>query len=461
MATREEQAPVTGDLVTEERIPAKMARHPTVQRLRRHPAGAPEAVTAAWLREVSLAAGVDDVGFVSIERPEMAEERPYVEEALPGVRTLISIVVRMNRDNIRSPARSVANREFHQTSELVDEAAREIVQALAQRGHRAVNPSMAFPMEMDRYPGRAWVVSHKRVAVAAGLGQMGLHRNVIHPRFGNFILLATVLTDARVEEEGQPVDYNPCIDCKLCVAACPVGAIHPDGHFDFSGCSTHNYREFMGGFINWVEAIADSKNGKDYRDRVSDSETASMWQSLSYKPNYKAAYCLAVCPAGEDVLSPFLRSRGAFMDQVLRPLQQKEEILYVLAGSDAEAYARKRFPHKRLQRVTTSMRPRSVKGFLGAMPRFFQRGRAKDLTVSVRFSFTGAEQLTSTARIVDGALSLAEDDVAPVDVEVTADANAWLEITRGRSPLKAMLLGRLRLRGDRKQFKRFMRCIGR
>jgi epoxyqueuosine reductase len=37
---------------------------------------------------------------------------------------------------------------------------------------------------MDRFPGRIWVVTHKTVAVAAGLSVMGLHRNVIHPRFG-------------------------------------------------------------------------------------------------------------------------------------------------------------------------------------------------------------------------------------------------------------------------------------
>ncbi|MDQ0960690.1 ferredoxin [Streptomyces sp. B4I13] len=65
-------------------------------------------------------------------------------------------------------------------------------------------------------------MAHKTVAVAAGLGVMGLHRNVIHPKFGSFVLLVTVLVDAEVSEYGQALDYNPCIDCKLCVAACPV-----------------------------------------------------------------------------------------------------------------------------------------------------------------------------------------------------------------------------------------------
>ena len=48
-------------------------------------------------------------------------------------------------------------------------------------------------MEADRWGEKMWTVSHKPVAVAAGLGQMGIHRNVIHPRFGNFILLGTVI----------------------------------------------------------------------------------------------------------------------------------------------------------------------------------------------------------------------------------------------------------------------------
>ena len=50
-----------------------------------------------------------------------------------------------------------------------------------------------------------------------------------------------------------------------------------------------------------------------------------MWQSLSFKPNYKAAYCLAVCPAGEDVIEPYLDDRKGFMDLVLKPLVDKRK----------------------------------------------------------------------------------------------------------------------------------------
>jgi epoxyqueuosine reductase QueG len=53
------------------------------------------------------------------------------------------------------------------------------------------------------------------------LGPMGIHRNVIHPPFGNFILLSTILVGAEMSAHSQELDYNPCLECKLCVAAVP------------------------------------------------------------------------------------------------------------------------------------------------------------------------------------------------------------------------------------------------
>ena len=252
----------------------------------------------------------------------------------------------MNREPIRNPARSVANLEFHTTGDHVNDVCRAVVTTLEREGIAAINPPMGFPMEADRFPEKMWVVSHKPVAVAAGLGMMGIHRNVIHPKFGNFILLGTVLIGLEATEYGQPISYNPCLSCKLCVAACPVGAISPDGHFDLASCYTHNYREFMGGFGDWVEHVADAKSGLDLRKKVTRQETVSTWQSLAFGPNYKAAYCLSVCPAGDDVIGLFKADRKGFLNEVVKPLQEKEETMYVVPKSDAEAHVKKRFPHK-------------------------------------------------------------------------------------------------------------------
>jgi NAD-dependent dihydropyrimidine dehydrogenase PreA subunit len=228
---------------------------------------------------------------------------------------------------------------------------------------------------------------------------MGIHRNVIHQKFGNFILLGTVLIDAEVSEYNQPIDYNPCLECKLCVAACPVGAISPEGDFNFSACYSHNYREFMGGFTDWTENVADSKNRFDYRRRVSDTESASMWQSLSFGANYKAAYCLSVCPAGEDVIGPYLADKKSHLKEVVKPLQEKEETVYVLKNSDAEEHVARRFPNKKIKHVGNSLRPNGISGFLGGLPRVFQPGKSAGLKATYHFTFTGDETREATVVI--------------------------------------------------------------
>ena len=301
--------------------------HPTVKRMRAIADAQVEnekgGIDADWLRQLALDCGADDAGLVEISRPGLDSQRDGLLHHYPWTKTLLGFVVRMNREPIRSPARSVANIEFHHSGLEVDEVGRRVVQRLEAKGIRAVSPAMGFPMEMYQFPSAIWIVSHKTVAVAAGLGHMGVHRNLIHPKFGNFILLGTVLIGAEATEYDAPIDYNPCLECRLCVTACPVGAIAPDGGFNFSACFTHNYREFMGGFTDWVEQVADSKNALDYRSRMSEPETASMWQSLSHGANYKAAYCMAVCPAGEDVIGTYLADRARHIQEIVKPLQAK------------------------------------------------------------------------------------------------------------------------------------------
>ncbi|MET8652620.1 4Fe-4S binding protein [Nocardia aurea] len=350
----------------------RLAQHPTVRRMAERERTKPDPVlTASRLRELCLAAGAEDVGFVPIDDPRVAPEYEHARAILPSARTFVAFCVRMNRDNLRSPQRSLANTEFNHADDETNAVSRRITTALQDAGYRAVYPAPGYPMEVDKFPGRIWVIAHKVVAEAAGLGVMGIHRNVIHPKFGNFILLGTIVTDAVVDEPSSPLDFNPCLECKLCVSACPVGAITQDAGFDFQACYTHNYREFMGGFTDWAETIADSDSRADYRERVSTGESFSMWQSLSFKPNYKAGYCMAVCPAGEDVIGAYLDDRKSHLDEVVRPLQNTEEPVYVLPGSAAEEHVTRRFPHKTAKPVTNGF-PDEVNALLdqiGPRPR--------------------------------------------------------------------------------------------
>jgi ferredoxin len=409
---------------------------------------------------MALDCGADDAGLVHIDHPGLDNQRADILKFFPKTKTLLAIVCRMNREPIRNPARSVANLEFHTTGEEVNDVCRAIVTTLEQQGIPAINPPMGFPMESDRWPEKMWVVSHKPVAVAAGLGMMGIHRNVIHPKFGNFILLGTVLIRAEATEYDRPIDYNPCLSCKLCVAACPVGAISPDGKFDLASCYTHNYREFMGGFGDWVEHVADAKSGLDLRKKVTRQETVSTWQSLAFGPNYKAAYCLSVCPAGEYVIGPFKADRKAFLNENVKPLQEKEETIYVVPKSDAEDYVKRRFPHKKVKQVRGSLLPRTIAGFLREMPHTFQRGQSEGLNAVYHFTFTGKEQRTATVVIRDKTIQITDGHEGTADLRLTADTETWLGfLAKERSLLWALLRRKIRIKGSPKLLIAFGKCF--
>lgn len=415
---------------------------------------------SSWLCDLAMDCGADDAGVVSIDHPELAGETSHILGAFADTRSLVSIVCKMNVDNVRSPARSVSNLEFHRNMDRINDVAAELVRRLAEHGVRAINPAAGFPMEMDQFPGRMWIVSHKPVAVAAGMGRMGIHRSVIHPKFGSFITLATVLVGAETEARGQSIDFNPCMECKLCVAACPVGALSPDGHFNFSACYTHNYHEFMGGFTDWAETIAESGSAKTLRRKLTDAEQSSMWQSLAFGPNYKAAYCLAVCPAGEEHIGAWLADKKHHLARVVEPFQHKQEPLYVLSGSDAEDHASRRYPHKPLRHVRTGLRPRTVNGFLEGLPLVFQRGKSKNLSATYHFTFTGAETRSATIAIRDRKLTAKEGHVGVADISVTTDTKAWFAFLYKERSLVSMLLTRkLRMKGSPRLLVAFGRCF--
>src|SRR5262245_15548241 len=440
----------------------KIDNHPTVRHhlAKAHPARGPEPLDAEWLRALARECGADDAGLVAIDRPELDDQREEILSRYPWTKTLLSFVRRMSREPVRSPARSIANLEFHHKGEEVNEIALRIVGRLEAEGVRAVSPAMGFPMEMMRFPERIWVVAHKPVAVAAGLGHMGIHRNVIHPKFGNFVLLGTVLLDADATGQDHPLDYNPCLECNLCVAACPVGAISNQGDFNFSACLTHNYREFMGGFNDWVEQVVDSRSVFDYRRRVDDAETASLWQSLSFGANYKSAYCMAVCPAGEDVIGPYLADRKRHLLEVVKPLQEKPETVYVIAGSDAEAHAKKRFKNKSVRQVGSGVRPNSVRGFLDSLFLAFQPQASEGLNATYHFTFTGDEKTRSTVVIADKKVQVQDGHQGRPDLRVTADSRTWIGIlAQEKSLVWAIVRRRLRLKGSPLLLLRFGKCF--
>lgn len=78
------------------------------------------------------------------------------------------------------------------------------------------------------------LLSKKRMAQMGGIGNFGKQSLIIHPEFGPWIRLRSILTNAELAPT-EPFTQDLCGSCNECVKACPVGALTPY-HVDPDKC---------------------------------------------------------------------------------------------------------------------------------------------------------------------------------------------------------------------------------
>lgn len=90
--------------------------------------------------------------------------------------------------------------------------------------------------------GRAFVdsapVMERDWAVRTGLGWMGKHTLVVHPKAGSYFFLAEIILDLAFEPDPPIKDH--CGTCRRCIDACPTEAIAQQGYLlDASRCISY------------------------------------------------------------------------------------------------------------------------------------------------------------------------------------------------------------------------------
>ncbi|MGQ9678798.1 MAG: hypothetical protein ACUVUD_05900 [bacterium] len=147
----------------------------------------------------------------------------------------ISLAVRLSSEvlaTLTNHPNILYEHHYRQLNFTLDRIALELVWRLQQSEYNALPIPASQIVDWKNQRGH---LSHKRIAIAAGLGWLGRNNLLVTPEFGAQVRLVTILTDLPLEA-GSKINQD-CGNCYRCVEICPAQAIKENpADFDHHAC---------------------------------------------------------------------------------------------------------------------------------------------------------------------------------------------------------------------------------
>jgi epoxyqueuosine reductase len=176
----------------------------------------------------------------------------HPESLLPGARTVVAAALCYYAP-APPPGRGEGRLPRYTWSDLYAEL-REKLEALGARLGGRYRVLVDANQHVDR-----------EGAARAGVGFYGKNTLLITRRHGSWVVLGTLVTDVEIEPN-PPLELD-CGDCRLCIDACPTGALDEPGTLDATRCLSYwtqapgpipdAYREPLGDMVYGCDICQD------------------------------------------------------------------------------------------------------------------------------------------------------------------------------------------------------------
>lgn len=207
-------------------------------------------LTARDIKRTARALGADEVAIGNIDRWEGAPIQMDPKQIMPECKSVIAMSFRVMRGSLRGVEEGTFFSNYPAmgygglTYLYIPLTVINLCRTIEDEGYEAIpighqSDWRSIDQIGQRYknfsrpvaPGRAApdVMVHLRIAAyLAGLGEIGLSKMFLSPKFGPRCRVGIVLTE--LELEPDPIYDGPrlCNKCGACVKACPGGAFNPE-----------------------------------------------------------------------------------------------------------------------------------------------------------------------------------------------------------------------------------------
>jgi epoxyqueuosine reductase len=183
-------------------------------------AAAPYTETERRIRERRAQGLFADMRF-TMARPEVS---CHPESLLPGARSVVSAAL-CYYATAPAPGPGEGRLPRYTWSDAYAEL-REKLDTLGRRLGGAYRVLVDANQHVDR-----------EGAARAGVGFYGKNTMLITRRHGSWVVLGTLVTELEIEPS-PPLDLD-CGDCRLCIDACPTGALDEPGTLDATRCLSY------------------------------------------------------------------------------------------------------------------------------------------------------------------------------------------------------------------------------